>query len=96
MSSDPSDSDKAEIDPHYFEHAADLDIFMETAKFARNLCATETLKDMIGGSPHIPTFPVTEVLTSDQQKRRTYLAPRSKLTSSFVVGSDTSQKVMYS
>lgn len=55
MSNSPRD--KAEIDPHYFEHAVDLDIFMETAKFARNLCAIEPLKDMIGKFILIPTFP---------------------------------------
>ncbi|EKM59947.1 uncharacterized protein PHACADRAFT_206164 [Phanerochaete carnosa HHB-10118-sp] len=36
-----------EFDPRYFEHGTDLDVLMETAKFARNLVQHAPLKDMV-------------------------------------------------
>ncbi|GJE87487.1 GMC family oxidoreductase [Phanerochaete sordida] len=36
-----------ELDPHYFEHDADLDVVLETAKFARSLAQHAPLRDMV-------------------------------------------------
>ncbi|EKM52445.1 uncharacterized protein PHACADRAFT_211701 [Phanerochaete carnosa HHB-10118-sp] len=36
-----------EFDPRYFEHEADLDVLVETAKFARNIAQHAPLKDMV-------------------------------------------------
>ncbi|KAI0796330.1 alcohol oxidase [Irpex lacteus] len=36
-----------EIDPHYFEHGVDLDIFVEMVKLARKIAQSPSLKDLV-------------------------------------------------
>ncbi|GJE91611.1 GMC family oxidoreductase [Phanerochaete sordida] len=59
-SSDPRK--EPDIDAHYFEHQVDLDIFIETSKFARKMAQMPPLKDLIAKE----VVPGPEVKTDEQ------------------------------